>query len=254
MFDPLHHTIIATDVAASGSRTDPLLVRMRADVRQILRETLGRQNVDVTQLTMDDLGDGYRLLLPALISPRAALDPFVANLVTELRLHNQASSEANRLRLRVVVHTGLLHAEPGGAWTGGALKESARLLDAPAARWILDALPVADLVVVVSELLYNSVVRHGYSIDPVQFRRIRVQVKETDGHAWAHVPGVGRPPAPPDRTPQAPPREPSQAPASASQVTNVGDGQIFNGPITGGNATFYGSVVGDRNGGTRGDR
>lgn len=40
--DPVHHTIIATDVAKSGSRTDPLIIRMRADLRQILEETLGR--------------------------------------------------------------------------------------------------------------------------------------------------------------------------------------------------------------------
>jgi len=238
LLNPLHHTIIAIDVARSGPRTDPLLLRMRADLRQVLEDTLRRQDLDLGRLTVGDLGDGYRLLLPASISPRAALDPFVANLATELRLHGQASSDANRMRLRVVIHTGLLHPELDGSWAGGALKECARLLDAPAAREILDAVPAADLVVVVSHTLYDTVIRHGYTVDPAAFRRIRVQVKETDEDAWAYVPGVGLPPASQDSPPGKLAREPTpiQSPWSRSEVNIVGDRHIFNGPITGGSS------------------
>lgn len=247
---PQHHTIIATDVANSGSRTDPLIVRMRADLRQILEETLGRQNLSYTQLAVADLGDGYRLLLPASksISPGVALDPFVTNLATALRLHGETSSDAHRMRLRVVIHTGLLHPEPGGAWSGGPLKECARLLDAPAARWILDAVPAADLVVVVSQTLYDSVVRHGYTLDPTLFRRIRVQVKETDEDAWAYVPGVGRPPAPHESsTPTPSPRLTPAVPLQHSSAVNIaGDGITFNGPVTGGNVN--GPIVGRSSG------
>ena len=130
------------------------------------------------------------LLFPSAVTPMAALDPFIPNLATELRLHRTASSATNRLRLRVAVHTGLLHSEPAGAWTGTPLRDLARLLDADAVRQALRDTPETDLVLVVSQLVYDTVVRHGYTLDPAGFRPVRVQVKETDETAWVHIPGT----------------------------------------------------------------
>ena len=215
-FAPLHHTLIAMDVEKSGMRDDPLLVRMRADLRMIIRELLVRQRLDPDVITVEDLGDGYRLLLPAAVTPMDALDPFIPNLATELRLHRAASSAVNRLRLRVAVHTGLLHPEPGGTWTGTPMRELARLLDADAARRVLRETPEADLVLVVSQLLYDTVVQHGYTLDPAAFRPIRLQAKETDEKAWLHIPGTVLPPEPPapelaeDASPAAQPRPGTQ--------------------------------------------
>jgi hypothetical protein len=196
-FAPLHHTLIAMDVEKSGKRDDPLLLRMRADLRMIIGELLVRQHLDPHAITVEDLGDGYRLLFPAAVTPMAALDPFIPNLATALRLHRQASSAANRLRLRVAVHTGLLHGEPGGTWTGTPLRELARLLDADAARRVLQDNPEADLVLAVSQLVHDTVVRHGYTLDPAGFRAVRLQAKETDETVWVHIPGTVPPPEPP---------------------------------------------------------
>ena len=193
--NPVHHTIIATDVAKSGSRNDVLIVRMRADLRRMLKDVLAQQAVDMDAQAVADLGDGYRLLLPASISPGSALNPFVANLANALRLHREASSEAHRIRLRVVVHSGLLHPEADGSWAGTPLKEAARLLEAPVGRLFLDAFPSADMVLLVSQTIYDTVVRHGYTLDPQLFERVEVEVKETRESAWVHVPGSG--PAPP---------------------------------------------------------
>jgi len=235
--DPLHHTIIATDVAKSGSRNDALLVRMRADLRQILDETLRQQGLSIQQLDVADLGDGYRLLLPASISPRSALDPFLANLATALRQHREASSEAHRMRLRVVIHSGLLNPERDGAWTGNPLRECARLLDAPSGRNILDAAPNADLVVLVSQTIYDSVVRHGYTVDPALFRRIRIDVKETHEDAWVYVPGYGQPHDPGDSPPpaSAAANPPARPPQQSSSVTINGNDVVINSPVVGGN-------------------
>lgn len=199
-FAPLHHTLIAMDVEKSGMRDDPLLLRMRADLRMIIRELLVRQHLDPDAVTVEDLGDGYRLLFPSAVTPMAALDPFIPNLATELRLHRTASSATNRLRLRVAVHTGLLHSEPAGAWTGTPLRDLARLLDADAVRQALRDTPETDLVLVVSQLVYDTVVRHGYTLDPAGFRPVRVQVKETDETAWVHIPGTVVPAEPPAAT------------------------------------------------------
>lgn len=224
-FDPLPYTIIATDVAKSSSRTGDLLLRMRRDLRGMLADTLGRQGIDLSTVPVLDDGDGFRVLLPASVAPQAAVEPFVSRLGIELRDHRNAANEANRIRLRVALHHGLLHREPEGGLTGVPLKDCARLLDAPAGRELLAGDPDADLVLLVTERFFEEVVRGGGSLDPAAFRRIPVQVKETDGYAWAYLP-AGR-----DGSPPPPPPSP---PSAATGVWIIGDRHQFHGPIYGG--------------------
>src|SRR5215510_11971480 len=105
--EPVHHTIVAMDVASSGSRDDLLQLRMRADLREIVSDALGVAVLS-TAADLTDLGDGIRLVVPANVSPALLLDPFIPNLATALRNHRRAASDAARLRLRVAVHMGLL--------------------------------------------------------------------------------------------------------------------------------------------------
>lgn len=223
-FAPLHHTIVAIDVESSGTRNDSLLLQMRADLRRIIQHSLNRQSIAMTDVTVSDLGDGYRVLLPATVTPMAALDPLVPNLATELRLHRATSSVANRLRLRVAVHTGLLQPEPDGTWTGTPLRESTRLLDADAARRVLRETLEANLVLVVSQTLYDTVIRHGYALDPASFRRFRLRAKETDEAAWLYVPGIALPPSELS-APAAEARSASHA-SPSTQIGMFGDGNV----------------------------
>ncbi|TCB99641.1 hypothetical protein E0H26_03525 [Micromonospora zingiberis] len=187
-FQPFHHTIVATDVVGSSARHDQLQLKMRDDLRGVLERTLRRQDLDLAELAPTDLGDGFRLHAPAAVSPLAMVSPFVDNLVTELRVHRQSANERSRLRLRVAIHMGLLNREPHGGWAGIVLSECARLLDAPAARDLIADAPDADLVLVVSDAVFDAVVRQGYGPAPEQFRRIPVTVKESNFSAWAYLP------------------------------------------------------------------
>src|SRR5687768_17206527 len=126
--DPLYYTIVATDVERSSRFNDVSLLRMRRDLRELLADSLARQGIDMASLPVIDDGDGFRILLPAEYSPHVALDPFVGRLSIEMREHRSASSESNRLRLRIAVHSGLLHREAGGAFAGTPLKDCARML------------------------------------------------------------------------------------------------------------------------------
>ncbi|MFI5932215.1 hypothetical protein [Actinoplanes sp. NPDC051494] len=228
--DPLHHTIIATDVAGSSARSDVLLVRMRRDLREMLDDTLARLHLDPAALVRIDDGDGFRVLLPASVPPHTALAPFVDRLAIELRMHRAGANEQNRLRLRIAVHSGLLFSEDGGTFTGTPLKDCARLLDADAGRELLADHPGVDYVVLVSDTFYQDVVRGGASFDPASFSRIRVKVKETDRDAWAYLPGVAPPqPAPAPATPGRPQRADRH-----SEVHITGDGTIIHGTVIGG--------------------
>jgi transcriptional regulator with XRE-family HTH domain len=198
--EPVHHTIVAMDVANSGNRDDLLQLRMRADLREIVSAAFTAESVpgaaDIT-----DLGDGIRLIVPASISPALLLDPFIPNLATALRNHRRVASDAARLRLRVAVHMGLLHHDAGG-WAGRPLVTCARMLDAVPVRRLLTAVDDADLVLVVSDAVYDGVVRHGYGLDPASFHRTSIVEKETVATVWLHVPGYR--PAPSDHRPAAP--------------------------------------------------
>ncbi|MET8548916.1 hypothetical protein [Micromonospora zamorensis] len=187
-FQPLHHTVVTTDVVGSSARDDQLQIKMRGDLYEILGRALKRQGLDIAALNPADLGDGFRLHAPAAVSPLVMVSPFVEHLLAEVRLHRRSANETSRLRLRVAVHMGLLNREEQGGWAGRTLTECARLLDAPAVRELIAEAPDADLVVVVSDAVYDAVVCQGYGPAPEDFRRIPVVVKESSFYAWAYVP------------------------------------------------------------------
>ncbi|GIJ48314.1 hypothetical protein Val02_52000 [Virgisporangium aliadipatigenens] len=192
-YEPVHYTIVAMDVAKSGGRDDQLQIRMRADLRAVVAETLAHQGLDTAGIAHDDLGDGVRLIVPARVTPALLLDPFVPRLVARLREHRKTAADAARLRLRMAVHMGLLHRD-GDGWAGRPLVHCARLLDAGPLRRVLTASERPDLAVIVSDDVYEKVVLHGYGLDPDAYTRVEVAEKETTAAAWVHVPGFPTPP------------------------------------------------------------
>jgi hypothetical protein len=78
--DPVFHTIIAVDVAGSGSLTTRSLMQMREDLRQIIIAILGKQGITWDSVHHDDLGDGLRLLLPPDQPAMRVLGPFFNDL------------------------------------------------------------------------------------------------------------------------------------------------------------------------------
>jgi hypothetical protein len=213
-FQPLPHTIVAMDIVGSGNLDDLMLLASRADVRMIAGATLAQQGIDVASLETHDLGDGLRFVVPGVITPPALLDPFVPNLDTALRQHRKRVNTDARLRLRVAVHHGLVHRDNGVA-AGEPLRVAARLLDAKPVRQAIALAEEANLVLVVSQAMYDGVVRHGYGLDPALYQEISIAEKELATKAWVYVPGhtPGLPidvPAPPAAEP--PPAQPQQRP------------------------------------------
>jgi hypothetical protein len=190
--DPLHATIVALDVERSGARDDQLILRMRADLREMVTEALRRQSLDPRIIDFADLGDGLRLVVPAEVPPSALLDPFIGDLALLLRRHRRAVAAAARLRLRVAVHMGLLHRDESG-WAGAALVHSARLLDSAVLRRHLEAAHRADLAVVISSDVFDQVVRPGFGLDPDACGQVLVIEKELSTPAWMYVPGYPHP-------------------------------------------------------------
>ena len=120
------------------------------------------------------------------------LNPLVPTLVALLADRNASLASADRycreLRLRAVIHAGEVHCD-GKGYFGEALDVAFRLLDA---RRVKDCLrqAVAPLVLVVSENIYWSIVRHEYegipgnTFEPL----VRVTVAGRRHQGWVHIP------------------------------------------------------------------
>ncbi|MEV5825953.1 hypothetical protein AB0L25_10285 [Spirillospora sp. NPDC052242] len=190
--------IFACDIASFGdaSRTDDVREIMREAMYRHLDEGLRAAGVGLEKRYHEDRGDGVMVLVSADVGTEPLLTTVVDTLKAELRRYNKAAADVAKIRLRVAVHTGEARHDGNGV-VGTAVNHAFRILDAQPFK---DALKEsgAALAVVVSQRVHDDVVKHGPGlIDPDEYRRIDIAVKETEGSAWVRVPGAwSRPMAP----------------------------------------------------------
>ncbi|MFI9462949.1 hypothetical protein [Streptomyces xiamenensis] len=133
-------------------------------------------------------GDLELAVLPEATPEEAVLGPLVQNLALCLTDANTRPATP-RIRLRMAVDTGVV-ADAALGHAGPAPVAVARYVNAPQLKAALATLAVADLAVIVSDRLYQDVVRsRRWDLDPAQYVRAHVQVKEFGGYGWIHVPG-----------------------------------------------------------------
>jgi hypothetical protein len=186
--NPTHHSFVIADIEGYGRRTDDDQRWLRNELYWVLETSLARAGVPFSQNLTQDRGDSVILLVPGNAPKRNIGDALVQHLDRELTRHARRSSASSRMRLRLALHSGDVARDDRG-WIGRDLNTACRLADLPAAREALAADPDANLVVVVSDVWFSSVVRP----DPVlaehfAFRRVPFVVKEIDDHAWIHLP------------------------------------------------------------------
>lgn len=231
--EPVHRGILAADIEGFSrpERSNPLRVRMRDALYRLIGQSLTRAGIESWHGEETDHGDCVLILFDANIPKTRLLDPFVPRLATALSRHNRSVATAERLRLRVVIHAGELLRDTHGH-TGEDLNAAFRLLDSDALHRCLAEAP-GDLAVIVSDAIYQAIVKHGYrGIDPAGYRQVTVIAKETNTTAWVHRPPPGRRTDPSRRTRAPAPRSraaatrgppsiptPTQLPAAAVAFT-----------------------------------
>ncbi len=197
--EPIYRGILGIDIEGFNRPewTDPTRARLRARLHRLVDQAIAVAEIALSSTVRTDTGDGLWLLVSSEVSTARLLHPLVSRLASGLAGDNQQVPAAERLRLRVAVHAGEVLHDPYGH-TGASFNHAARLLDAEATRAVLAASPTADVVLVVSDTVYEGVVRHGYEgIDPAGWQPIRIHAKETTTRAWVHLPGLAaQPPLP----------------------------------------------------------
>ncbi|WP_181019575.1 tetratricopeptide repeat protein [Nonomuraea typhae] len=144
-------------------------------------------------------GDGVLIMPPSDIDETAVIPDLVRGLTTALRQENRLLSEAARIRLRLALTNGVIAAGPTG-FSGPAIIECFRLLDSPVVKAVLVDFPAAELAMVVSDHLYQDVIRHGFrDLDADDFWKVRstIQDRGFSATAWVWVSNrTGGEPAP----------------------------------------------------------
>lgn len=186
---PHQRTIVAVDVEGSSARSNVAKARLRDDMYDLLEKALVDSGItEDLREPLVDRGDGALALVhPAehLTTSRLA-DTFVPTLRTRLARHN--TDARHRFRLRVAIHSGDVHFDRRGTF-GTDIDVTVRLLDAPEVKALLRQ-TTAPLVLVVSDEVHRSLVRHGDGdgFEPL----VRLHVAGEAHHGWVEVPQDGR--------------------------------------------------------------
>lgn len=186
---PHHRTIFAVDIEGSTTRNNTAKFRLRAAMydmveRSLLANGITEQHCD----PLVDRGDGILALVhPVDEIPKTLLLSHVVPSLSEL-LAEHEDQFGRHLRLRAVLHAGEVHNDGRGNY-GEALDIAFRLLDAPEVKRTFRT-STAPLLLVVSDLIFNTIVRQGYEgIDERAFSPATdVLVGGTHYEGWVALP------------------------------------------------------------------
>ncbi|MGB3438433.1 MAG: hypothetical protein WBA97_06725 [Actinophytocola sp.] len=195
---------MAVDIEASTTRSNPDKVVLRTALYQLFEAAL--HTGGVTRRRRDPLintGDGILTLIPpADHTPKTLLLNQVIPTLNRLLAEHNTHRPDHRLRLRAAVHTGEIHYDRHGCF-GEALDLTFRLLNSPELK-TTHSRSSTPLALVVSDIIYQTIIRHGYdSINQHTFQPlVHVKIADQHHHGWVHLPTTEPPtPAPLPRAP-----------------------------------------------------
>jgi hypothetical protein len=186
--------LLAVDIAGFGApdRDDDIQQHLRAALYGMLECAFNRSDVPWEECVHEDRGDGALITIPPVIPVPRVLNPLPEVLNGLLRRHNRLSAPSACMQLRAAAHVGYVCRDQYG-YTGTAIVQLCRLLDAPALRRLL-ADSGAEMTFAVSDYVFDSIISQNATLtDPDSFSQLPVEVKETRSVAWAYLPGTRNP-------------------------------------------------------------
>lgn len=196
--DLYHRSIFLVDIADSSSRRDDVKRLHRAAVRDMVLGAIDDAGVAPGQYDPPtDTGDGLRVLFQPEVGKNRLAGPMITALCARLARFNATAATGARMRLRFVLSAGELRRDEYD-YFGNALNEACWLLDSQVLRDCLDD-SHTDAVLMVSNSIYENVIRHAYGdIDPATYQPRTVPLKTGEVLTWvswgaAVRPGTPRP-------------------------------------------------------------
>ncbi|MEU8154584.1 hypothetical protein AB0B94_13045 [Micromonospora sp. NPDC048986] len=180
---------VAVDVTGYSRRSTAGHEQVQRDLVELLAEVRQGAGVPESAVRPQPQGDGQFTVLPAGIDESVVIPRLVAGLGQRLRALNAGRSAAERLRLRVALHRGLVKPASNG-WVGVAAIAVHRILDSSPLRDALTAHPAVDFVLGVPDVLFEDVIRHATEPPlPADFAPVTVELpaKGFVEHCWLHL-------------------------------------------------------------------
>ncbi|WP_250284134.1 hypothetical protein [Frankia sp. CiP1_Cm_nod2] len=246
---PVNRRLVVVDIEGSSERDTPTQVDLRHRLKLVVEDGLDAVGLSARHGTAPSIQDRYDSLLIA-IDPAVSLadltDTFLDRLATALRHDRKRASPAARMRLRVAIHDGDVLIDDD-VISGRHAVEVCRLVDADPLREAFTAAPEADLAVIVSDRVYQSVVAEDYGrVPPSAYQRVDVTIKSLRTRAWIYVPNADgwrqRPGAPtPPPFPGRPGKDSGQRDADTGQRDANTRRDSASGDVISGNIVIIGS-------------
>lgn len=212
--EPVSRAILVVDVERSSDRTDTVKAELRAVLYRVLHDALDAAYPPTERRRLDDLGDGVLAVVDAEVLP--LLDPLPDVVAEGLARYNATVPPPAWLRLRLGIHFGLVARDAHG-WVGEAMTEAFRIVNGPGVKAVLRSVDRAQSVVVVSDAVHHSVVRHGFrDIRPESYGRLVDEGRTV----WVRVPGYVEPPVPREAG-SGVGGTPAPTPGAAGKVINI---------------------------------
>lgn len=182
------HLCVSVDIQGYGGHDDRYQDDLQLELVRLLDGAARSAGLDRGTWRTQGAGDGELSLIPLDGAEPRVVDDFVRHLDHELDRRNRHRRPAVQIRMRVAIHQGVGYPAASG-YAGAAVVVVSRLVDCDAVRAALIAAPTANLVLIVSDGVYQDVVRNGHTTYlPSEFRQVSVAVKELTTSAWLWVP------------------------------------------------------------------
>jgi hypothetical protein len=188
----LNRLCLVTDVKGYSTRS----VDGQADAqkRLLLAMTFALRHAGFRRVPArdrQDRGDGRLYALPSRLDEARVIPRLILGLQHGLYLANQDQGAAGRLRIRAALARGALAVGVMG-WVGQPAITSCRMVDSQVLKDRLDGGDTADLALIVTEELYQDVIKLEYpGVPSGEFTPVSVTVKEYTGTGWVYLPVTG---------------------------------------------------------------
>ncbi|TDC03252.1 hypothetical protein E1267_26905 [Nonomuraea longispora] len=180
--------IVAVDAEGYGRGDDLRHDSIQSGLAQVMNRAAREAGLRRDTWTRQEAGDGEVIVLPEGESELRVIDDLVHRMRKALHDHNRDRRDDARLRIRISIGHGPVKRGAMG-FVGQVVVTTCRLLNADAARIALKANPRADLVLILTDRLYEDVVRQLHtSYRPESFTRLEVPTKERTEIAWMWIP------------------------------------------------------------------
>ncbi|MFE1407091.1 hypothetical protein [Streptomyces sp. NPDC058770] len=218
------HLCMAADVEKYSRLDTPGQEAFQADLVRVLEDAAALSGLDRTTWERQPQGDQEFAVLPLDAQESVVVGSYVRNLAIRLGERNANLAESERMRLRLAIDFGVARTAALG-YSGPAPVSVARYLNADQLKRVLGSLDSTDLAVIVSDRVYQDVVRlrgEGQGLDPSRYVKVHVREKEFSGYGWIHVPEHGPEELEPLMDAPEPDRAPDPAPTTVVQRNKDG--------------------------------